>query len=347
MDGYVRDFFALDVNTCLVDHVEDFNANYSALLGNFKIFHVNIRSIAENLDELLVYLRQFACQFEVIVLTESFKIDNLCLYSLEGYTVLYNEGNVNRNDGVVVYVKNGITFEHRIVCLTEIKILQVIMKVNNRKILISAVYRPNPTCPYVFNADLHKYLASLTKDIDYSVFIGDINIDILGNEIYEQDYLNILYQDGFISQVNKYTRVDGNSRSCIDHIFVKKKRQVGTSLTPVIFRNLITDHYPIALIMDFEGPSDHIKLNLKHRVNYSALKQKLSNTSWVSVYESQNVDDMTNIFVNILKENINQSTVEYKIRKCETPRKAWITSGLLKSIRVKNDLYTELLKKPI
>lgn len=53
MDEYIRDFAAHDVKTHVVNDVEEFNNRFHSLECNFKIFHMNIRSVAENLNEAL------------------------------------------------------------------------------------------------------------------------------------------------------------------------------------------------------------------------------------------------------------------------------------------------------
>lgn len=41
-------------------------------------------------------------QIDILVLTETFKIDNIDLYRLSDYEVYYNQGDINQNDGVVL-----------------------------------------------------------------------------------------------------------------------------------------------------------------------------------------------------------------------------------------------------
>lgn len=110
MDGYVRDLTVLVASTQEVTSADQFNFQYSYLHNNLKLFHMNIRSTAENLDELLVYLEQLVFNFDIIVSTETFKIIDLKLYSLPGYDLLYNCGTLNRNDGVVLYIKHDIQY---------------------------------------------------------------------------------------------------------------------------------------------------------------------------------------------------------------------------------------------
>lgn len=198
MDEYIRNYDFGDVDTYVIRNVGEFNARFKLLSQNFKIFHLNIRSISENLDQLILHLKQYTTQFDILVLTETFKIYDLNIFSLPGYNMVYNNGDVNKNDGVVVYVRENIRFGHRVIPLGEIKLLQLDFIVGGKRIILSAVYRLHPTSPHTFNYSLYNYLKSIKNDVDYSVFVGDININILNQRDYTQDYLNILNEEGYI-----------------------------------------------------------------------------------------------------------------------------------------------------
>lgn len=351
MDPYIRDFTFADINTRTVDSVDEFNNQFRALQNNFKIFHMNIRSIHENLNELLVFLKQFANDFDVLVLTETFKICDVSLYSLPGYSAIYNEGNINKNDGVVVYIRDDIQYDHKIVDIAGIKLIQVTLNINNNNILISAVYRLHPTCPYNFNENLKLYLGDIRKNLDYSIFLGDLNINILDQKDYTQDYLNILYEQGYISQINKYTRVCGDSKSCIDHIFVNQKKcDADQNLTPVIIQNLITDHYPVVLLVKFSDDRAVLKENkYKQFIDYTNLKQRLRCENWdfILTNDIMDLDSATEKFVSILQKHIQDCTVQKKFNRIAIPRKSWISRGLIKSIQIKNDLYRQTIQNTL
>lgn len=347
MNDYIRDYTIQEIKTNVVTDVREFNKQYCAVGDNFKIIHINIRSISKNLDEFVVYLEQFPYKFDIIVLTETFKISSVEIFSLPGYKLVYNEGDVDRNDGVVVYIKENIHFHYAIVHLDNIKLLQILINVAGREIHLSALYRLHPTCPHTFNSNLHKYLQSIKNNVHYSVLIGDININILDHKNFTQDYLNILHEEGYISYINDYTRVHENRKSCIDHIFVKTNTVSNNGLIPVIIQSSITDHYPIVLVMDFKSNTNENKQEHKrYFIDYCNLKKCLSNNDWRGIYEQENVDDITYNFIEALNKYIRVNTRAEKIIKSEIPRKEWVTPGLLKSIHIKNELYKSTLKNP-
>lgn len=112
MNSYIRDF---ETRLIEADVVDDINiCKFDIELSSFKLFHNNIRSIDHNFDELLVLLRGIDFEFDCIVLTESFKIWNIDLYRIPGYNIIYNEGSLNKNDGVVVLIKCSLNYSYKI-----------------------------------------------------------------------------------------------------------------------------------------------------------------------------------------------------------------------------------------
>lgn len=53
-------------------------------------------------------------------------------------------------------------------------------------------------------------------------------------------------ENGFVSTINKYTRVCGESKSSIDHIFIKTKEYFNL-FTPIVLEMYMTDQFPCIL----------------------------------------------------------------------------------------------------
>ena len=86
-----------------------------------------------------------------------------------------------------------------------------------------------------------------------------------------------MYENGYKSLINKYTRVDKNSKTCIDHIFLKSKYICDEALTPIILHSKVTDHYPIILQCDLSLKNENtpVQKNIKKYINYSKLREIL------------------------------------------------------------------------
>lgn len=64
-------------------------------------------------------------------------------------------------------------------------------------------------------------LTYLTSNNKQYIICGDINIDILSNNLESNKYSNLLAQNGFYSACNLYTRIQNTLKTCIDHLFIK------------------------------------------------------------------------------------------------------------------------------
>lgn len=121
MDVYIRDYNFDQVDTKVVSDINQADNLFVCFeLGSFKLYHNNIRSISKNLDETKVYISQFNFQFDCIVFTETYGIPDTSLFLVDGYDLLYNEGDFNRNDGVVVYIRSSLSYNHKIVAVGSI-----------------------------------------------------------------------------------------------------------------------------------------------------------------------------------------------------------------------------------
>lgn len=145
---------------------------------------------------------------------------------------------------------------------------------------------------------------------DINIFVGDINININNSDLeYAQEYLNIMSEQGFISFINENTREEGNTKTCIDHIFIKTK-ELKNKLIPLIWDIKITDHYPIMLHYDLGLYKEKIteKINYKKYINYGNLNINLKNENWQELYSTKNVNTATNFLINKIKSNIENVT---------------------------------------
>lgn len=120
--------------------------------------------------------------------------------------------------GNVAFVKSDLKLNFTIQKINEFKFLQIQIHLQPIDFYVIATYRPPCT-----NLDTFLGAWSLLlqkKEISYAynmIFVRDININIMENDIHIHKYLDILYECGFVSTINPpTTRV-----SCLDHIFLK------------------------------------------------------------------------------------------------------------------------------
>ncbi|XP_050504323.1 uncharacterized protein LOC126883122 [Diabrotica virgifera virgifera] len=299
MDAFIQEYEVVDKKSCILESMTNFNTLINNLIQPLNIMHLNIRSCQKNFDAFVIFLSECKTDFYFIILTETFKQNDLDLFQIEGYTLIYNSGTFNKNDGVIIYIKKYINHKYKIVDITVTKLIELEILLNNKKIILSALYRSPNTCPITFNNNLMNYLNNINKS-DIHIFVGDININLLEyNEEFVEDYKSIMSEYGFISYINEYTRPA--SKTYLDHLFVKCSLNFENNIKSYIFRyHDITDHSPIALsINNFNNTNLNIMQSkmFKYFINYEKLKLDLEQENWFLVYSERDVNKSMECFI--------------------------------------------------
>ena len=157
---------------------------------------------------------------------------------------------------------------------------------------------------------------------------------------------------GFISCINKYTRVSNTSQSCIDHIFINN---IDTgSVNSYILKSDVTDHYATILyIQNDVNLADNTNKKLSeigNKINIDHLNMLISIEDWDNLLCNSDVNKAYETFNNIINQLISLSSyntaVPYKNNNNNKKLKEWITHGLTVSIRNRNKLSFKLRKRP-
>ncbi|KAJ8947323.1 hypothetical protein NQ317_014109, partial [Molorchus minor] len=328
-----------------VSSVLEVNSEYN----NFKLIHFNIRSAIKNFAETEICLNQFKNNFDCIILTETWLIPNVSLIQLKGYTMIYNEASYNQNDGTIIYIRNDIDhIDYTIEKISNTSLINLRFCLNGRSYNLYAMYRPPSTNIIEYIDALQIYLQNQNLKYDYSLFVGDINIDISKSTLHSDDYLNIMSEFGFKSIINDYTRIQENSKSCLDHIFIQSKYDIEDVILPLIMHTNITDHFPVLCQLVLEGKKSlqSKKKEIKH-IQYDKLKEQLSQVDWSDVYKSRDVESATKKFINIIDSKINICTKVQKIKHTLQKRKCWVTNGIIRSIETRDKMFNQLQLQPL
>ncbi|KAL3273229.1 hypothetical protein HHI36_014683 [Cryptolaemus montrouzieri] len=158
----------------------------------FNLLHPNIRSMAKNLDNLMLLLHDFDLYFNnIIVLSGTFRTSSVAQCNVPGNQLFYNSADYNKNDAEKLSI--SLATVCRITCV-----------VNGMKIGITAVYKP-PTIPKNdFVEDIHNYpeTNALGGDNNFELLVGDMNMDLLNIDDISYNYLTAMSQLGFESYIN-------------------------------------------------------------------------------------------------------------------------------------------------
>lgn len=337
-----------EVETKIVNNLQEYGSNINKS-QSINFIHLNIRSIQKNFDELLILITTSLSDFSVIILSETWKINSIDNYQIPGYVGFFNESELNQNDGVIIYVKKSLPADMQIYKFDNLKFLKVTIHINNITIGITGVYRLPSLDVNMFLNELNNFLKHNRVNNNIELFIGDININILNKSLnYTNDYLNIMSKYGYVSYINKPTRITTETTSCIDHIFIKSTiNECQFKFSSFILECTITDHCPVLLNLEFNNNIETLEKNSKNQIstiNYNKLLQLLSQENWEHVTNYNNSNICTDNFIYTFKEHIKSATKIIKIPNYKTKIKPWITTGITESIKKRDQLKKKLLK---
>ena len=149
-----------------------------------------------------------------------------------------------------------------------------------------------------------------------------------------------LHENGYKSLINGYTRVAGDSKSCIDHIFLKNKNLNYKTLVPIILHSKISDHYPIIFKYPISNHIQHQKILYidKTYINYNKFIEQFKKYNFADIYNSDDIEFCTKQLIQWIEVATKQSTYKKTIKLCNK-KKPWITDELIETMQKRDKLY--------
>ena len=219
--------------------------------------------------------------------------------------------------------------------------IEITLKNSNQKLKIITIYRPNSghnnlTPTEQFNQSM-ELLSNMLENIgdSPSILCGDLNIDVLKYNFCNStnEYVNLLFANGFIQTINKPTRCTSSSATLIDHCLTNV---LSNTYSSTILTTTISDHFPI--IIKIKASKNKIEQKVLEYRNFSLqnitnFKLMLQNENWQEVLNSSDTQSAYNafhdkffqlyeLFFPLIKTKFNRN-----IHKLEQ----WYTQGLLTS----------------
>ena len=327
---------ATPCNYCDFDEIDNFINGCE----NFLIVHHNIRSYNRNFDKLSVQIDKIKSNIDVLVLTETWFCDELCV-GMDGF----DEYHVCRKDrsggGVSIYVRAGLNSSLvNDLCFCddalEICTVQVKPQSNDKYINIVGIYRPPNGSLAIFSDKISDIVEQCNSVI--TLLSGDFNIDLLDD--INVDFSSMLYSHNFNSLITIPTRVTDNSATCIDHIW-----QTGcSSVVAGAIVSDITDHYPVFAVLNFPNSNDVIKVVFRDHSESNIVRLCEGVSGMVNDYFEQcsdkDVDFRTNWFHDSLW-NLYNSHCARKVKICSLKKylKPWISPHIRRMLNYKHHLF--------
>lgn len=265
----------------------------------FKIVTQNIQSIGCNFDNFALLLERTKIVCDIIILTECWLSCNPNIPTLDNYIGYTNKKCLNQNDGVAVYVKNGLGFTDEEPNFTGASCLVLKKGV---ELAIIALYRSpsRDNNPDSFINSLQQVLETVVT-FKTVVIMGDINFDISTSNMdtHTEKYLNLTAFYGLMPAHNLITRPV--SKTCIDHAILKTKKPALT----LVIQSDITDHSSVLLCLNFDSTSQP-KTKTYSKLNNSNLNKDMIDTDFSFIYDIDDPNVATNRLLEILTKLHNK-----------------------------------------
>ena len=344
-----------DVDTVLCPRADDFS-----------MISLNIQSLPSKFDTLisyLSYLQSKSFSFDTICLQESWLTDDsdLSFYHIPGYQLISKGKKCSSHGGVAIYLSDKYTYKILSLCETseiwEGLFIEITGENLKRKTIIGNIYRPPKfnNC----NQTINKFTNELTPLIDKLehnnsdvLITGDFNIDLLKLQEREkfQEYLDLFMSHGLFPQITFPTRFSRKSCSLLDQIFYKSKNNDNTTFSGIIVSK-ISDHLPYFTCMGTkrrkQNNAQYINVFNNSPADINKFCEEVKSKMESQLFDNDLLSD-PNLNYNKFQKVLIDAKEKYipvkvtKANKYKHKLSPWITSGIIRSIKFRDNLYKNL-----
>ena len=336
----------------------------------FSVLSLNIQSINAKLSELETFVEELQnsqFKFNVICLQECWIRDqsDTCTFQIPGYDCVAQGKSSSERGGLITYVDN--LFQYEVIQsineyeLWEGQIIQVKGGCLRKEIIVGNIYRPPRTLREQTKQFINEF-TSLVQDLDNTnfniVLAGDYNLNLLKineNEIC-CEFFDLLTSHSLFPHITLPTRLTNGGGTLIYNLFCKLNKSI-TKNTADILLNQLSDHLPCFTLLETDiahnsktkftrifKQNDDVIQQIKNEINYSELHTNLDTSQTANPNASYNV--IMNVIETARKKHMTGKFV--KFNKYKHKKSKWITYGILKSIRFRDNLYKKLkLTNPV
>ena len=212
--------------------------------------------ILEALIKILkIFLSNLNLSFSIICFSETWlndsNVDN-SNYELPNYVSVHQITKYYKGGGVSVYIHKNFEFKIRnglSITSKDIESIGVeLLCEKRRNTVFNVIYRPSNGEIELFENFSLKILFSKNKNFNKNYHIaGDFNLNLLDHDKNKKvgDFLNLIYQNGMIPNINKPTRVTKKTATAVDHIITNSfvENTFKTAIIKTCFRLFSNLHF--------------------------------------------------------------------------------------------------------
>ena len=224
----------------------------------------------------------------------------------DGYSKPIRRDNNHHQGGVLVYLSNSVPAKHRsdLEPLNS-EIIAIELQLQHEKVLICNCYRPPHKDVIDFCADIEAVIENATPEFKSFIFLGDTNGR--SSHFWSQDKtttegraIKAMFDSLLFDQlINQPTHIMGDSKSCIDHIFINNNNIVSeVGVRPQI----ASDHCVVHATLKHKIIKAHSYKRMVwdyKRGDYEAFRQLILHAPWYLCYHSNDINVVVENFMNM------------------------------------------------
>ena len=330
--------------------------------NQFSILSTNIQCISAKFDELKIFietLKQSNLEFSAICIQETWLAEgaDISQIQLEGYTCISQGYSCTSKGGLIIYLnkrfqyldKNKLTgyntWEGQVIQVKKGEYLA-------KPVLIGNIYRPPRDLIENYNEFMDE-ITPILNNLESSncdvILTGDFNIDLLkiNQKQIISEYFDMLTNHSFFPKITLPTRLSKKHGTLIDNFFCKLTEHTLDTTSGILIKKF-SDHQPyFTLLNNFithnQTPT-YVTINKQDDVSTSKFQNELLNSNEINNLDiNPNLDP--NINYNVLHKSIQDAKEKHmpirqvKYNKYTHKKNKWITTGIIKSIKFRDNLY--------
>ena len=331
---------------------------------NLSLFHSNTRSLNKRSNDVVNYTSSFHHHFDIYGFSETWFMsdDDADLIDIDNFSVENCIRYGRQGGGVSLFINSDLNYINRpdlsLDC-TDCDSLFIEVSNNSSNFIVGIVYKPEYVIYNDFSQQLNRTLHAISSEKKPCYLMGDFNLDLLKHETCPRvsDFINLFYSHDFIPCIDRPTRIKTNknghtSISLIDNIFTNN---ISSRINSGVVITDLSDHFPVFITQANSRPNIAPCVNQSSKSrqlkpsNIKGLVNALSLVDWqIVINTTTEPDEAYNAFISKFSTlyDAHCPIINKNISKRNSPKKPWITKGLIKSLQTKDKLFKFFVANP-
>ena len=344
---------------CLPSYLSD-------VKNDLSIFSLNAQCLPAKYDKLRVVLDNWDNDHDFRFSTLNFQeswlaadeegiVDTSSL-ELNGYNVFASGAKCSSHGGVVSYVKESLQVDVKLKFGSRFwdGIFLLIKGDGIKPFLLGNIYR----APKSDNASIEGFfkeflpiMQTFNKGFKNIVLCGDINLDLIkANSRYKTaEFLDAMLSLSLCPKITLPTRFAKYSASLLDLIFVKNSAEFDHSTAKNgILYSAISDHFGCFSVIRNQKPKfkhiTHVNIETRDEKSIEKFSNAVHASNLMNKINTDIFGDPSETYA-VIETELNAKIEEFlptktvKFNKYKHKKTAWVTNGLLQSMRTRDNLY--------